>query len=244
MTDRRFRVYWLGFRTLQTRVKVVAHTPSGEPVVRAGADRLILRTGTRTFWTAATCPSCRAEMATADLGSHRCTRGVPVSDPAMPAAVAPARPSGGLEAGDLAPSTPAIRAPMPPVDHRRRSVTKRQRQDARAVAQRTFGQRPWIVGLDPDGAVIVRINRVRLLLPPGARHFRTVAQCAFCGGGTTARIMDRDDIFDTQQRICHPCLGELGGSDGAPHRPPTVGNEDGLGPDRRVGAAPMPAAGE
>ncbi len=232
----------MGFRELRTRVRVVAYTPSGEPVVRTGADRLILRTGTRTFWTAVTCSSCRAEIATADLGSHGCTRGVPVSDPPTPATMEPPRPrSSGLEAGDLTPSTPAIGVPMPAVDDRRRSVTKRQRQHARAVAQRTLGQRPWIVGLDSDGAVIVRIDRVRLLLPPGAQHFRTVAQCAFCGGGTTARVMDRDDIFDTQQRICRPCLGDLGESDGAPHRPPTVGNEDRIGPDRHVAAAAVPA---
>ncbi len=243
MTGLRFRVYWLGFRALRSRVKVVAYTLSGEPVVRAGADRLILRTGTRTFWTATTCSSCRAEMATADLGAHRCTPGIPVSDPPRPATIEPSPPS-GLGDGDLAPSTPAIRVPVPADDHRRRSVTKRQRQHARAVAHRTLGQRPLIVGLDPDGAVIVRIDRVRLLLPAGAQHFRTVAQCAFCGRATTARVMNRDEIFDAQQRICRACLGELGRSDNAPYGPPNVGNGDRLGPDRRLKAAPKPATGE
>ncbi len=224
-------------------MKVVAYTPSGEPVVRAGADRLILRTGTRTFWTAATCSSCQAEMATADLGSHGCRPGTPVSDPPKPATVDPRRPrSGDLEGGDLAPSSPTTRTPIPVADHRRRSVTKRQRQHARAVAQRTFGQRPWIIGLDPDGAVIVRVDHVRLLLPRGAQHFRAVAQCAFCGGATTARVMDRDDISDAQQRICRACLSGLDQPADGRHRPPSVEDGEPLGPDRYVRAAPIPAA--
>jgi chromosome segregation ATPase len=49
------------------------------------------------------------------------------------------------------------------------------------VALRTLRQRPTLVGKTDDGAAVYEIRSVRLLLAPGATHFRRLVTCARCG---------------------------------------------------------------
>jgi len=53
---------------------VIAETPSHEPVISLGRDRLVLRQADNQFWAALTCPSCGVDMASVDLAAHRSRR--------------------------------------------------------------------------------------------------------------------------------------------------------------------------
>ena len=49
------------------------------------------------------------------------------------------------------------------------------------VALRTLRQRPTLVGQTDEGAAVYQVRSVRLLLAPGAAHFRRLVTCAKCG---------------------------------------------------------------
>jgi len=195
------RIHWLAFRALRARVKVMALTADGEPVVRAGSDRLVLRKGTRAFWTATECEACGSEMATADLEVHDC-RGwrqapdipqpviLPDDSPTVPRAEDIPR------SEDIGPG----KATSPG------SVTRVQRKYAQSVAHRMLGGRVSIVGRDRDGALVATMDQVTLTLPDGARHFRMAGPCAFCGSEVTARVTERDDLTSGVRRICPACM--------------------------------------
>lgn len=190
------RVHWAAFRVLQARVTVVAYTARGEPIVRAGSDRLVLRAGSGTFWVSATCPTCGAEMADEDLGSHACDGRNAVT--------------GAAPSSPRQDEVPGV-APEAGLDH---TPTKARRRHAQTVAQETLGQRVAIVGLDSGNALIVTVGNVRLMLPEGAHHFRLMGLCAFCGGETRSRILTPDDLMDETPRICRRCVqGEPGATD-------------------------------
>ena len=49
------------------------------------------------------------------------------------------------------------------------------------VALKTLRQRPTLVGQTDEGAAVYQVRSVRLLLAPGAAHFRRLVTCAKCG---------------------------------------------------------------
>jgi hypothetical protein len=69
---------------------VVGETPSDEPVVAVGNDRLVLRREGSGFWAAATCDSCGQETASVDLADHKDS--CPVLHPATATAYGASRP--------------------------------------------------------------------------------------------------------------------------------------------------------
>ncbi len=78
-------MHWAAVRNLGAWGKVVGKTPNGEPVVRTGVDRLVLRRGERRFWKAAQCGRCGAETAMPDLDAHQRTcEGVVTPTPSRP----------------------------------------------------------------------------------------------------------------------------------------------------------------
>jgi len=84
--------------------------------------------------------------------------------------------------------------------------TRTRRKQAHTVAERTLRRKIAIVGLNSRDEVIATVDDVQLTLPEGARHFRIVSKCAFCGSEIRVPVMEPDDLIDGVRRCCHGCI--------------------------------------
>lgn len=73
MKNRGLALQRTALRKLGAWAKVVGETPTGEPVVLAGGERLVWSIGDGKFWPVADCTHCGAELARIDLDAHRGT---------------------------------------------------------------------------------------------------------------------------------------------------------------------------
>ncbi len=210
MSHAQLRVHWLAFRILRARVRIVAVTQSGEPIVRAGPDRLVLRHGTQKFWMVTVCSTCQNEMASADFESHECTAwSLPADLTALARApvkvlqVSRAGTRGAVRMPSLHPAAETALDEAP-----ERSLTRSRLRQARGVAKRTLGRRISILGLNSEYELLAVVDDVRLTLPAGARHFRVVSGCVYCGTEVRVRVMQPDDLIDGGRQICIACSRE------------------------------------
>lgn len=80
----------------------------------------------------------------------------------------------------------------------------------RLAAWRTLRRRVGMVSITPDGQEIVVIDGARLVLPPGARHFRQFVNCSNCGDDfVSAAVLHADQLGRPLGLVCGRCLADL-----------------------------------
>jgi hypothetical protein len=78
---------------------------------------------------------------------------------------------------------------------------------AQWVAVRTLRQRAVVVGETEQGTTIYEVQSARLVLPPGASHFKRLTPCAKCGGDAVgSAILNVADLERPAQAVyCGRC---------------------------------------
>ena len=93
---------------------------------------------------------------------------------------------------------------------------------ARRIARRTMGQKVRVVDARPSRELVFSTDEVRLVLPPKAKYFTRLAECAFCQTEFASRsVPSRSALrLGDNQFLCENCSGP------EPHRPLKEGNAE------------------
>ncbi len=78
------------------------------------------------------------------------------------------------------------------------------------MAWRTLGRRVRVAAEATNGNPVIVVDGARLVLPPGARHFRQLVTCTRCGEDfASAPVLNAGQLTRELSQVCGRCMVNL-----------------------------------